>query len=116
MLQTRLVVNRSGDPGTQVEIEVHLTAHGSLEKFVGRTIPGTFGASDYDNGMIVTRPGGRGGFVLSEHNGRFTFGSLGSPTRQMKSGVQHVFIIRGQRSSRCRLGRFEPLVERHLLQ
>ncbi len=57
---------------------------------MGRTIAGTFGTSDYDIGMIVTRPGGSGGFVLTERNGRFTFGNMGSPTKQMKSGVQHL--------------------------
>ncbi len=50
----------------------------------------SFGTSDYDVGMIVTRPGSSGGFVLSESNGRFTFGPMGSPTKQMKSGVQHL--------------------------
>ncbi len=90
MLPACLVVDHSGNPGTQVEVEVRLTAHGPLEKFVGRTIPGTFGPSDYDIGMIVTRSGGKGGFVLSDHNGKFAFGPSGSPTKQMKSGVQHL--------------------------
>ncbi len=40
--------------------------------------------------MIVTRSGEKGGFVLSDHNGRFAFGPSGSPTKQMKSGLQHL--------------------------
>ena len=60
----------------------------TFEKFTGRTIPGTFGPTEYDIGMILTRAGGRSGFVLTEQTGRFRFGPGGQPTKQLQSGIR----------------------------
>lgn len=72
------------------EIGLHLTLDGPVEKLIGRTIPGTFGPSEYDIATIVSRPGGSTGFVMTEHVDRFRFGPTGHPTRQMQSEVRRV--------------------------
>lgn len=89
-LQDPPITNRPDNTGTHVELEVRLDTFGPVEKFVGRTIAGTFGDSEYDVGMIVKRLGGRGGFVLVEHVGRFRFGPAEAQTSEMRSAVRRV--------------------------
>ena len=73
-----------------MELEVQLGSTGPMEKSVGRTITGSFGTSEYDMGIVVTRTGGGTGFILETHNGKFVFGPAGSPTKQIVSAVRRI--------------------------
>lgn len=87
-----------------MELEVRLNLNGPVEKFISRTIPGIFGPSEYDIGMVFTRPGRYTGSVMVEHVGRFTFVPAGHPTKQMKDDIAIISSLLLRRSGLDSLG------------